>query len=72
MATATTYLLKQGWSKVDGIEYHKYYETLTLNINGKDYEAIILDSCGACMKKRIVDLFTIDGKHGITTQITVK
>lgn len=72
VATATTYLLNYGYARRDGIVYHKYYETLTLTINGKDYPAIILDSCGACMKKPIIDIFVKDRRSVIDTYITVK
>lgn len=72
VATATPYLLNYGWSKVNGIEYHKYYETLTININGIDYQAIVLDSCGACMKKNIIDLFVSGKSSSITTTVTVR
>lgn len=72
LGTATRYLLKYGYAEVPGIKYYKYYDTLTLVINGVDYEAIVLDSCGACMKKNIIDLFVSNGKSSITTNITVK
>ena len=71
IATATSYLLKYGWSKRDGITYHKYYDTIKLRIEGQEYDAIVLDSCGACMKKHIIDLFVIDGKHSVTTSIDI-
>lgn len=67
MATATPYLLKYGYAKRDGIKYYKYYDTLTVSINNVDYEAIILDSCGACMKKNILDLFVSNKQSAITT-----
>lgn len=31
------------------IPYYSYYDTLTLQIGEKTYDAIVLDSCGACM-----------------------
>ena len=31
------------------IHYFNYYDTLVLNIGGTEYNAIVLDSCGACM-----------------------
>ena len=31
------------------IQYYNYYDTLILPINGKNYDAIVLDACGACM-----------------------
>lgn len=54
VATATKELLNTGYS-VRGAQnkqdkhYFKYYDTLTLTIDGKQYEAIVLDSCGAAM-----------------------
>ena len=32
-------------------------------INGVPYDAIVLDSCGACMKKNIIDVFVMDREH---------
>ena len=72
LGVATRYLLKYGYAEVPGIRYFKYYDTLTLNINGKDYEAIVLDSCGACMKKNILDLFVSNSNSSITTNVTIK
>lgn len=46
------------------IKYYRYYDTLSLPINGKTYDAIVLDSCGACMWGRqdtrgteLIDIF---------------
>ena len=72
VATATRYLFKSGFPQVSGIRYYNYYDTLTIVINGTSYSAIVLDSCGACMRKRIIDLFVSSGKYSITTSITVK
>lgn len=72
LGTATPYLLKYGYTQREGITYFKYYDTLTLVINGVEYEGIVLDSCGACMKKNIIDLFVSNSKSSITTQITIK
>ncbi len=72
VATATTYLLNYGYARKDGITYRKYYDTLTLVIDGVEYEAIVLDSCGAAMKRNIIDLFVSNSSSSITTQITVK
>ena len=72
IATATTYLANQGWEVGEGVALHHYREELTLNINGIDYQAIILDSCGACMKRKIIDLFVVDSNSAITTQIIIK
>ena len=58
IAAATTYcrdasnhcgidIQKHGMAK--NIRYFGYYDTLVLNIGGKNYNAMVLDSCGACM-----------------------
>lgn len=67
IGAATSYLLKSGYQERSGIRYFKYYDEITLNINGVDYPAIILDSCGACMKNNILDLFVSGSKYSITT-----
>ena len=72
IATATTYLANQGWQVGEGVSLHQYREEVILSINNVDYQAIILDSCGACMKKKIIDLFVQDGASAITTNIIVK
>ena len=72
MGTATTYLLKYGYAATGNRRYFSYYETLTLNINGERYEAIVLDSCGACMRNNIIDLFVSGPNSVITTRITIE
>lgn len=72
MAAATPYLLNYGYSKIEGKRYFKYYETLTLVIDGKEYSAIVLDSCGAAMKRDIIDLFVSNSRSSITTNISIK
>ena len=72
IATATRYLLKYGYSERNDIKYFLYYDTLTLVINGKEYEAIVLDSCGAAMKSHIIDLFVAGSDYSITTNITIE
>lgn len=72
LATATTYLANQGWYVGEGVVLHKYWEDMTININGVDYQGIILDSCGACMKRKIIDLFVTGEDTAITGQIIVK
>ena len=63
VATANRSLLNRGWPAVDGIVYYKLYDTFTLVIDGISYPAIVLDSCGACMKKDIIDIFVMDRAH---------
>ena len=71
VATATRYLLKYGYAEREGITYYKYYDTLTLTINGKEYECIVLDSCGAAMKKKIIDIF-VSGPSSVVNAYDVK
>ena len=46
---------------------YKLYQEVTLVINGKTYPAIVVDVCGACQRKNIIDLYVKDGAHSITT-----
>lgn len=72
VATATTYLLKYGYSLSQGVHTYKYYNELTLTIDGVDYRAIVLDSCGSCMKNGRIDLFVSNKQSVKDTTITVK
>lgn len=72
VATATNYLLNYGWRYSDDVRLYNYYDVLILNINGVDYEAIVLDSCGICMTTGRVDLFVTDRDAVIDTYIIVK
>lgn len=57
VATATMYLLNEGFTLYDGVHTYRYYDEITLNIDGVDYQAIVLDSCGSSMKTDRIDLF---------------
>jgi hypothetical protein len=72
VATATNYLLNYGWRYQNGVRLYNYYDVLILNINGVDYEAIVLDSCGICMTTGRIDLFVVDRDAVIDTTIIVK
>lgn len=72
VATATTYLANQGWSVTDGVHLYKYWEELVLTIDGVEYDAIILDSCGSSMKTDRVDLFVSGGWAVKDTMIQVR
>lgn len=50
-------------TKYDYIKYYNYYDKVNIKIDGVVYPGIILDSCGACMSNRIIDLFVSDGKY---------
>lgn len=72
VATATTYLANQGWYVAEGVHLYKYYEELVLTIDGVEYDAIILDSCGSSMKTDRIDLFVSNGQSARDTMIEVK
>lgn len=72
VATATVYLANQGWNIGNGVHLYKYWEELILTIDGIDYEAIILDSCGSSMKNDRVDLFVSNGSSAKDTTIQVR
>lgn len=57
LATATPYLLNYGYSLGSNVETYRYYEELQIIIDGINYNAIVLDSCGACMGDNRIDLF---------------
>ncbi len=52
VAAPTTYLLGEGynWDSMEGITYYQYGDVIPLNINGESYQAMVIDSCGACME----------------------
>ena len=72
VATATTYLANQGWYVAPGVHLYKYYEELVLTIDGVEYDAIILDSCGNSMRTDRVDLFVSNGSSARDTTINVR
>lgn len=72
VATATTYLANQGWYTAPGVHLYKYYEELVLTIDGVDYDAIILDSCGSSMKTDRIDLFVSNGSSARDATINVR
>jgi len=72
IATGTTYLANQGWYVADGIRLYKYWQELVVTIDGIDYDSIILDSCGACMRDNRIDLFVSNGSSARDTMVEVK
>jgi hypothetical protein len=64
VATATPYLVKTFGYKPNKL-YFKYYDELILTIDGVKYEAIVLDTCGACYREERVDLYVKDEKSVI-------
>lgn len=72
VATASSRLLKWDKYKNSTQPTYKLYDELVLSINGKEYEAIVLDVCGACMKSAKIDLFVKDKKSGLDARINVR
>ena len=72
VATATTYLANQGWSVAPGVHLYKYWEELVLTIDGVEYDAIILDSCGSSMRTDRIDLFVSNAGSVKDTTINVR
>lgn len=64
LAAATTYLQNKFGTKENKL-YFKYYDEVTLTVDGKKYEGIILDTCGACYKSEKIDLFVSNEKSVI-------
>lgn len=71
VATATQYLANQGWYLAPGVHTYRYYDEITLVIDGVEYQAIVLDSCGNCCKTDRVDLFVSNRESVKDTNITV-
>lgn len=72
VATATNYLLNYGWRYSSDVRLYNYYDVLILTIDGVDYEAIVLDSCGICMTTGRIDLFVVNKDAVIDKYIRVK
>ena len=71
VATATQYLANQGWYLADGVHTYRYYDEITLVIDGVEYQAIVLDSCGSSMKTDRIDLFVRDAGSVKDTMVEV-
>lgn len=81
LAAATTYLQNKFGVKENKL-YFQYYDEVILTIDGIEYEGIILDTCGACYKNEIIDLFVSNkssvldrgykGENMVSMEITKK
>lgn len=71
IGTGTPYLLKYGYTQGKGVRLYEYYDELTLTIDGKNYPAIVLDSCGAAMKENRIDLYIVGERYKKDTTIRV-
>ena len=72
VATATQYLANQGWYLADGVHTYRYYDEITLVIDGVEYQAIVLDSCGSSMRTDRIDLFVNGADTVKDTMIEVR
>lgn len=72
VATATEYLTNQGWYLAPGVHTYRYYDEITLVIDGVEYQAIVLDSCGSSMRTDRIDLFVRDAGSVKDTTINVR
>lgn len=66
VATASTRL---GYTEM---RTYNLYDELTLNIDGIDYKAIVLDVCGACQRLNRIDLFVSSYIYAKDTMVEVK
>ena len=71
VATATKYLLNYGFTLSEGVHTYKYWEEITIEIDGVRYEEIVLDSCGHSMHSDRIDLFVSNSKSVKDTTIKV-
>lgn len=51
---------------------YNLYEELILSIDGVEYEAIVLDVCGACQRYNRIDLFVSSVRYAKDTTINVR
>ena len=71
VATATKYLLNYGFTLSEGVHTYKYWDEITIEIDGVRYEAIVLDSCGHAMHSDRIDLFVSNSESVKDTTIKV-
>lgn len=71
VATASERLLSWDIYKDSTQVMYDLYEELTLTIDGVDYDAIILDVCGAAMREPRIDLFVSSPQSVKDTNIMV-
>ena len=64
VATATPYMINV-FGKKENKLYFKYWDEIRMTIDGVDYDAIVLDTCGACYRDERVDLMVQDAAHVI-------
>lgn len=71
VATASKRLLSWSQYSNSNQRFFNLYDELILIIDGVEYEAIVLDVCGAAMKRPIIDLFVSNKSSVKDAQIQV-
>ena len=51
---------------------YNLYDEVIINIEGTDYEAIVLDVCGACQRSNRIDLFASSMIYAKDTNVIIK
>jgi hypothetical protein len=70
IATATySYINKSKYGFQKHITYRNLFDELTLEIDGVEYEAIVLDICGYAHKEQRIDLFVSNKQSGIDRKV---
>lgn len=81
VAAATQELYNTGYNKNNAQtkqydkHYFKYYDTFKITLDGNDYEAIVLDSCGAAMwqGEYRIDIYVPDSNNVLNrSNVTIK
>ena len=60
-----TYYMQNVFGVKENKLYFKYWDELVITIDGVDYEAIMLDTCGACYRDERLDLMVVDQASAI-------
>ena len=67
----------KGWYTYQGklviaTHTYKYGDEITLTIDGVDYQAVVLDSCGSSMRTDRIDLFVSNSASARDIMVEVK
>ena len=65
VVAGATYYMQNVFGVKENKLYFTYWDELVITIDGVDYEAIILDTCGACYRDERLDLMVVDQASGI-------
>ena len=64
-------VLKNYMQQEQGITYYNYFDEISIEVNGKEYEAIVLDTCGASHDKDYLEKYD-DGLNRIDIFVSSK